>query len=192
MATRPQMKTCAVCHVEQTASSMAVDLEDIGAACIACAMAHDTPGKFEGNGDLEGIATALVLYAAAGESGEDDFMSSDGWGYCGQFGQYLLFEDTQGFVTYADYGTVERAQMRFSDFYDDGWGASEDDAWISEDRGRFYVTFDGKELDLWPNNHGEISERRAVARVRLESMRTGYWPNLWIAGERGDVIRRDY
>jgi hypothetical protein len=161
--------------------------------CAVCVTDHEGRGKFEAcQGSRGELGKALILYAWSQESGEDDFMSSEGYGYCGKFGQYLLFEDDRGSVAVWDEGTAEKAQWEFDRLYSEGMGASEDDAYISYDRGRYYVSMSGKELHVWPNNFGELTERRCIARVRLEAMKTGYWPSLWLVGERGDMREGSY
>ncbi len=171
-----------------------VKLED-DYVCADCVRAHDGPGKFEGcrGYHRSSLGIGLILYAWSMVSAEDDLMTSEGWGYCGRFGKYLLFEDTNGAVTYEDCGSIERAEKRFNVLYDDGMGANEDDAYIESNGFRYSVSFEGKSLDVWaPKHTDEITERRCVARVRLESMRKGFYPNLWIVSDHGNLIRRDY
>lgn len=165
-------------------------------ACSTCVAANDYPGRFEVHRhDAEELAKVLILESWCNESVEDDFMVNEGWGYCGRFGSYLLFQDSQGFVTFEEYDSKEKAEARFLQLYAQGWGASDSDAYISHERGRWLVTFDGKQLDLWSHTwrgldgryDDGITERRAIARVRLESMRTGYYPNLWHVSAHGDL-----
>lgn len=109
-----------------------------GYACADCvANEIDTLGKFSAyRHERHSMGTALVLYTWSMNSGEDKYMSSEGWGYCAQFGRYLLFTDTQGFVTYEDCDTVKKSQKEFDRLYALGWGADESDAYISSDRGK--------------------------------------------------------
>jgi len=179
---------CAVCEktymnkgAEPIMSSVpyVAKLED-SYCCARCVDDNSGRGKFEGNSSSRGdLGKALILYAWCMMSSEDDFMSSEGYGYCGLFGRYLLFEDTSGFVTFSDEGTPEKAQSEFDRLYKDGMGASEDDAYISCDMGRWYVSFGGKELKVWPNRMGELTERRCLAAISLEMRRTGFYPNVW-------------
>ena len=113
--------------------------------CADCG--EPRPGKFEGNGDRNGRGIAQILYSWSMSSSEDDIMTSEGWGYCGRFGKFLLMEDSQGFVTYSDEGSEEAAEKEFSRLYAEGWGADEDDAYISpQGYGRKpYVSFGSKE-----------------------------------------------
>jgi hypothetical protein len=161
--------------------------------CVADNLESHKFGTYATRGDL---ARCLLLYAWSG-SGEDDFMSSESYGYCGRFGRYLLFEDSQGFVSYEDCGTEEKADKEFQRLYADGMGASEFDAFIYWDRNGYAVSFEGKPLEIWPawnkrySDEG-ITRRRAIARVRLESLRTGYYPNLWEESERGGLTLLSY
>jgi len=205
--------TCAVCHNlrftrREETTGMAhtirpvpwsLKMED-SYCCSQCVADNDGPGKFEAYArDTQGFVTrgdlarCLLLYAWSMESSEDDYMSSEGYGYCGRFGQYLLFEDTQGFVSYEDCGTEEEAGKEFQRLYSDGMGADETDAYIEFSRGGYAVSFDGKPLDIWPRSECDaISKRRAIARVRLESMRTGYYPNLWEVSDHGNLSLVSY
>ena len=158
--------------------------------CKLCHDAHNGPGKFEAciGSNRSELGKALILYSWSLDSSEDDYMSNDGWGYCGRFGQYLLFEDTRGAVSYWDEGTEEKADKEFQRLYRDGWGSSEDDAYISQERyGRWYVTMGGKEINVWENKLGEVTARRCIAAVSLEMRKQGYYPNVWIVNERGDL-----
>jgi hypothetical protein len=157
--------------------------------CALCVEAHDSPGKFEANRGSRGdLAKALILYAWMLDSGEDDFMSSDGYGYCGRFGQYLLFEDERGSVSFWDEGTPEKAQKEFDRLHDDGMGAQEDDFYIQSGRNGYEVWQGHKEIHVWPSrNEDYVTERRARAAISLEMRRTGCFPNVWNVGERGDV-----
>ena len=149
--------------------------------CADCA--EERPGKFEGNYGRHARGIAQILYALSLDGSEDDYMSAEGQGYVAMIGRYLLMEDTSGFVTFEEYDNEAKAQARFDDLYADGMGYSEDDAVIAEDGS---VWFDGKQLDVWsPQNRRDmdydqgITERRRLARIRLEMMRTGFYPNVW-------------
>jgi hypothetical protein len=159
--------------------------------CWDCVEDHNGNGKFEAyrhHLDLKPLATALVLnYSTL--HGSDDFMFDDGWGSCARLGKYLLL-DSSGFVTYEEYRNEEAAENEFNQLYNMGWGASPDDAYIASDG---TVSFDGKKLDVWaPQNSSGISDRRRIARVRLESMKTGYYPNLWMESDHGNLTLIPY
>lgn len=114
---------CSTCHRFYAAGDILATIEDVR-TCRACVADHSTPGKFEAySDDAEEMATVLALYASMLSSGEDDFMSSDGWGYCGRFGTFLLFEDERGAVTFEEYATSDKAQKRFDSLYDEGMAA---------------------------------------------------------------------
>lgn len=151
----------------------------IGYACEDCITAHDGLGKFEGNGN--DLAAAIVLYAWSMDSGEDDFMSSESWGYCGRFGKWLLFEDERGFVYAQEYPTVEAAVKEFDSLHDDGWGYQEDDYSISFERGHWYAYDGGKEIGRYERRS------RALAAVSLEARRSGYYGSCW--EDYGNSIR---
>lgn len=158
--------------------------------CADCIAEHDGLGKFEAHRhDRAELGKALILYAWSMDSSEDDFMSSEGWGYCGMFGRFLLIIDDRGAVSFQEYSDVDKAQATFDHYYSEGWGASESDAYVGhEGYGRLSVSFDGKPLDVWAPRHTDcISERRALARIRLEMMRTGYYPNVWMVSDHGNL-----
>lgn len=182
---------CAVCHRYFRAADVEV-VDDgagtIGYACDDCIAAHDRPGKFEGNGG--DLAAALVLYAWSLDSGEDDSMSNESWGYCGRFGRWLLIEDDRGFVSAQEYRSVEAASREFQSFYDDGWAAQEDDYYIDGSHYGGYTVAESLGNGLW-TSHTFDRLTRARAWFRLKSMRDGYHPNLWL--DEGNGIRRiDY
>ena len=149
--------------------------------CEACIEQHAGPGKFEGNGD--DLALALVLHALMLDSGEDHFLSDES-GYMGQFGRFVLTVDDRGFVSAEEFASPEKAEARLNDAEDDGFGASEDDAWISLERGGYHVSFAAKSIGTFE------TERRARAAVSVEMRRTGYYPNVFLAGEHGPTVRR--
>lgn len=154
--------------------------------CSQCVANHDRPGKFEGHrNDRTELARCLILYTWMGDgSYEDDRMANEGWGYCSRIGRYLVMEDTQGFVSFEEYQDDAEADKRFMELYADGMGADEEDAYLAEDGS---VWFAGKQLDVWlPHNKQRyyrddegITERRKLARIRLEMIRTGFYPNVW-------------
>jgi hypothetical protein len=164
--------------------------------CGLCVDENDGRGKYEAYlHDYDALAKALILRCWSHMSSEDDYMSSEGWGYCGRFGRFLLYEDTRGFVTFDEFSTDWSAKEEFARLYDQGWGASEDDAFISSHNGHWHVQFGSEELNVWGRGkyghpivlHEGIDERRCVARVRLEAMKTGYYPNLWIESDHGNL-----
>ena len=171
---------CALCDTWKGEADMVAKIENDW-CCLDCAEAHNGPGKFEAyRDDLGSLGKCLILNTWSLDGDEDEYMSSEGWGYCGRFENYLLYHDTSGFVTYDEYDTVVEAEKAYLKLYEAGMGASEDDAFIHyESNNRWVVGLDGKYFDTYD------TERRAIAAVRLECMRTGYYPNLWIENERG-------
>lgn len=159
--------------------------------CQVCHDAHDSPGKFsQARGfHRSELGKALILYSWSGDcSYQDDSMSNEGWGYCGRFGRYLLFEDTSGFVTFEEFDSDEKANKRFDELYCAGMGASEDDFYIQAGRNGIEVWQSYKQIHVWPSRNEEyVTERRALAAVSLEMRKQGYYPNVWICGERGDM-----
>jgi hypothetical protein len=132
------------------------------------------------------MGEALILYQWSLDSGEDDYMTSTAWGYCGRFGDFLLTEDMSGFIEYQQYDSEDEAIKWYDRLYSDGWGANEFDAYIYHEWNRgWQASFDGKNLEVPPycTRHGTKiappSRQRALARIRLEMMRTGYYPNVW-------------
>jgi hypothetical protein len=187
------IEQCSICNVKRFDHQIVVRLEGT-TCCYFCVEEHDRSGMFQVYQDRpEELATCLILDAWNSLGEEDDFMSNEGWGYCARFGQYLLMQDSSGFITYEDYDTEEKAQKRYDELYEDGWGADENDAYIGQDRGKWIAVFEGKHLDIWSPHHKRydydegITRRRALARVRLEMMRTGYYPNVWEEHERGGL-----
>lgn len=186
---------CSVCGQKRTGEKAA----EIGAdaCCMICAEEHNHPGKFQAYGAVEPdifrqhyaeqMGKCLLLYEWMSEG--DDHMSNEGWGYCARIDNYLVYEDTQGFVTFDEFGSSERAEEEFYKLYKLGWGASESDYYITWDRGKYraYDGDSGKAIELWPDIHGEIGRRRALAAVSLHMRRTGYWPDVWEEGERGNI-----
>jgi hypothetical protein len=185
---------CVGCHTEKPdAPGHTLDFGD-GCPpvylCDACCEVAKLSSKFDS-------ADAMALYSL--DSGaEDDWAHSEGWGYLARMGKWIVSEDTQGFVYARDCDTPERADREFQILYDEGYGADEDDAYIAYDSGRWHVTFEGRDLNVWPTQRSRhdydegITERRAIARVRLEAMRTGFYPNAWLVNDRGDMRRVSY
>lgn len=198
---------CVVCERFYNVADIVATIEDdsiVAHCCYVDAMEHNGHGAFErysdssDDPDLEDMGKALILEAWSNSGMEDDVMSNEGWGYCGRFGRFLFMVDTFGFRTFEEYADDAKAGAAFDHWYSEGWGADESDAYISHewngprDTGGWSAYMDGKELHLWPRNDGSCDERRAIARVRLESMKTGYWPNLWRQNERGDLTNLSY
>lgn len=151
--------------------------------CGGCVAEHEGPGKFQGFSDPNSLGIALILHAIDLDGGADDFMSQESWGYMARIGQYIYSTDTSGFVDFTDHNNPEDADKEFNRWYDQGWGASEDDAWIGDDRSGYGVAFDGKHIGVYPR----LS--RAKAKVSLLMRETGHYPNVWYEGERGNVRR---
>ncbi len=162
-------------------------------ACADCVRAHESDRHYAAvRGSRGTLGIALILESRMWES-EDDSMANDWSGYCGRFGSILLTVDCEGNVDYTEYSTEDHAAKVFDDWYDDGMGAQEDDGYIESDGFRYHVSFNGKPLDVWaPRHTDEITMRRCIARIRLEAMRQGYYPNLWFVSDHGNLSRRDY
>jgi hypothetical protein len=152
--------------------------------CDSCLDAHRGPGKFEGETqDDETLALALVLHALTLDGLTDAWLSDES-GSVSRIGKYLLVEDGRGFVEVRTFADADAAQRELNGYEDDGLGASEDDAWISYSHGGIEVSFAGKYIGRF--------ERltRAQAAVSLEMRKSGYFPNVWLAGEHGPTVRR--
>jgi hypothetical protein len=171
--------------------SYVAKLED-SYCCADCASSHDGPGKFEQCCGTRGeLGKALIFYAWSNDLGHDpdSYMHNEGWGYLGRFGRFLLSEDMLGFVELDERSSEEDAVKVFERFYADGWGAQEDDAYISEDGS---VWFAGKQLNVYPAKNGETSETRRRAAVRIAAIKQGYYPNLWRDNGRGNLSLLNY
>lgn len=152
--------------------------------CDSCLENHRGPGKFEGEaGDDQSLALALVLHALAAEGWVDEALADES-GSVSRIGRYLLVEDDRGFVEVRTFDSPEAAQRELDGYEDDGLGASEDDAWISSGTRGWEVSFAGKFIGTFKR------ESRARAAVSLEMRKSGYYPNVWLAGEHGPSVRR--
>lgn len=177
---------CSVCH-RQTVSEAAATIDN-DRCCMVCANDHNHSGKFERYAcsdpqyfDAEAMGKALLYYAFLGSGDEDDAMSNEGWGYCARFENVLVFEDTQGFVTYDEFKDTEAAEKKFNEYYIDGWGAQEDDIYITHEMYRGWQAWEsGKQIHVWARRNEEYPDRRRVlAAISLHMRKTGYFPNVW-------------
>lgn len=178
---------CDIC--EQVRYEFAAKLNE-SVCCVVCAEDHDSPGQYEAyKGNLENLGKCLILNEWSMTGGEDEQMSSEGWGYCALMGKFLFQQDGRGFKTFTEHESEEAARKAYDDLYKEGWGATEDDAYISNDRGRWYIQMNGEEVKVWGRRGVEegITLKRCIARVRLEMSKTGFYPNVWIVGERGNM-----
>lgn len=146
-------------------------------ACKECVSRDTGLGKF-----ALGDAESLILYAWSMDGAEDDFMSNDSE-YCGRFGQWLLYVDSQGFVSSDHYDTKEKAIAHFQSLYDDGMGASEDDGYISFEHGEYHLLVEGKHIGSYPR------EMRARAAMRIWASQNGFYPSLWVDDQRYGNLR---
>ena len=170
--------------------------------CLPCAVANNHPGKFQAysssdphdfiNFCSESMGKALILYEWSMESGaEDESMGPDGWGRITRFDNFLLNEESSGFVTFDEYKTSEEAEKVFQTLYMEGWGQTEYDIFVSHDYRRGWQAYDGdsgKVIQVWPREGSEeVGRQRVLAAVSLHMRKTGYFPDIWEVGERGDV-----
>jgi len=194
-----------MCNTKQRGNRFAPVVIDDHHICVSCVTSHNHPGKFEKYSwynttnppNLEELAKVLILYSFSLNNSEDAFCNSEGWGYLGQFGNYLLTEDTQGFVEFEEFDSPEAAYKEFERLFNDGWGADEYDAYIESNGFKYSVSFLGKSLEVWTNNRGTdydqgITLRRCRARVRLEAIKTGMYPNLWYVSDHGNLSLLSY
>lgn len=155
---------------------------DDSIVCADCVGDADNPGRFEAyRGDRHAIGIALILEAWSNDGREDDYMSAEGWGYCAQFDRYLYMVDSSGFVTFEQHDDVSAACEEFTRLYSQGWGASEDDAYISDEPRGYAVSFAGKYVGTFERLN------RARACVSLKMRESGYFPSVWHVGERGSI-----
>jgi len=153
--------------------------------CDVCLADHDGPGKFEQvRHDDETLATALALYALDLAGSSEDFLSDEWNGHASRIGAFVLTVDGQGFVNFEEFDSEELASKWLYSLEDDGFGASEDDAFISYESNGIYASFGGKSLGRF--------ERftRAKAAISVEMRRQGYFPNVFVSGEHGPGVRR--
>lgn len=156
--------------------------ENAAYACADCVLDHSGRGKFEAAGSTRGdIGKALILYACSMDGMEDDRMYQEGWGYCAIIGRFLLMEDDRGFVTFEEFESDDKAWEKFDRYYSSGWGAQDDDAYISDERGGYSVSFNGKYIGTFERYN------RARAAVSLEMRKSGFYPSVWHVEERGDI-----
>jgi hypothetical protein len=193
---------CVVCNKKST-SEKAAEIE-ASACCMPCALDHNHPGKFSqystGNDEdfmkyySEAMGTALILYEWSMNSGEDEFMSNEGWGYLARFGEYHLQIDSQGFVSYEKYKNEEQSIKEYEKLYRSGWGASEEDIYVVNDYHRGWAAWqDGKEIPCWArsgyeyDNHAGIDRQRVLAAVSLHMRKTGFFPDIWEESDHGTL-----
>jgi len=170
---------CAVCDTWKGKDNMVAQI-DSDYCCADCAQQHNKPGRFEAYSSSDDLGKCLILNSLSENGCEDEYMSSEGWGYCGRFGNYLLYLDTSGFVTYDEFDTEEKAEARYMALYKDGMGADEFAAYVHDGRAGYSASLDGKHIGIYP------TQRRAIAACRLECMRTGYYPDLWYVNDHGN------
>jgi hypothetical protein len=157
--------------------------DDADQVCEACVEDADGPGRYEGFHGAE-LATLLVLERIDLDGGADEFLSDEGNGYLAAIGQYVYCVDSQGFHSYQEERDAAAAVKRLRDAEDDGFGASEDDAYVT-------FTTHGVEASLAGKSLGTFrTERRARAAVSVAMRKEGYFPNVFLQGEHGPSVRR--
>lgn len=149
--------------------------------CDACS--EERSRKFDSD-------TALILYEIDLDGGAQEFMSNEGWGYCSLYERYLLLI-CQGFVHVESYESAEGARKAFDRYYDEGWGYSEDDYVIVQDRGYTEVFEGHKSVFRIENEDYPDPLRRARAFISLRMRKDGYYPNVWLQHYNGEVRRID-
>jgi hypothetical protein len=181
LKTKQNVLPCCVCHSKPSEFR----LEQTG-VCSSCIDAIPTKGKYESLTDREDIATILILEDWSANDCADDFMYQDGNGYCGRFGQFLLFEDDQGFVTFDDELTKEKAEARYNQLFEDGWGAQEDDIYVDGNE----VWQGGKQIHIHPRRDGTMTTNRINAGIYLHMLEGGWYPNVWDVNRYGQTLRK--
>lgn len=178
---------CDICESWYSPDDIAAMLEDQSACCENCAREADSPGRYEScHGDTDALGILLILENADMNGMSDETMASDGYGYCARIGRYLYQVDDRGFHSFEEYQDVVKASHEFMRLYLEGWGASEWDAYISDDRNGYAVSFDGKYIDTYPRY------QRARAKIRLLAIETGCYPDAWHCSERGNIEHVSY
>ncbi len=153
-------------------------------ACDVCTDNLEGPGKHQGVSE-DDFALCIVLEHLAGISMEDHMLTDENYGYLGVFDRYMLLEDDRGFVEVRTFADADAAMREANSFEDDGFGADQFDAWITDEWNGYAVSFDGKYVDRFARLN------RAKAMVALLMRDNGYFPNVWHATERGSVRRID-
>lgn len=153
--------------------------------CDACDVEAEKSHKFSGT-------VARALYEDSLDF-NDDAMSQEGWGWCCLHGEWIITEDTQGFVDATHYPTHELARKEFDRIYDDGMGYTEDDIVIQYDWrvGGYEVWVEGKRIATVNQDTCRHDNylRRARAVASLHMRKHGWHPNVWLAEERGSIRR---
>lgn len=157
--------------------------DEIFYVCTICADNLSGPGKHEGV-DESDRALCVVLESIAGDSGMDHWLTDDYQGYVGIVDRFMLIEDDRGFVDVRAFASPDAAMREINGYEDDGFGADQHDAWITDERGGYAVSFDGKYVDRFPRLN------RAKAMVSLLMRDSGYYPNVFLSGEHGPSVRR--
>ena len=152
--------------------------------CDICRNHLAGPGKHQAVAE-DDRALCIVLYHLYLNDSLDHWLTDENYGFAGIADRFMLLEDSSGFVEVRTFASADAAMREMNSFEDDGFGASEWDAWISEDRGGYAVSFDGKYVDTYPRLN------RAKAKVALLMRDSGYFPNVFLQGERGSVRRID-
>lgn len=173
---------CAVCNKWVKPRDTVAQLDN-SYCCAACAHNADGFGRFERfRNQLEELGKCLILYAWSQDGMEDNFMSSEGYGYCSQLGNFLLFCDTSGFYSFEEFSTEAEADKEFDRLYSDGMGASEEDGYISDSRdGGYDVSFAGRYIGTFNR------EARARAAISLEMRKSGFYPDIWSINDHGNI-----
>jgi len=146
--------------------------------CDECVEEAEESRKFEG-------AYARALYELDMDGMEEDYMSSEWGDYVALFGNWLLYCDSQGFVTAEEFRSVEAAVEHFTIIHDEGMGYHEEDATIYADNwGNYQVSFDGKHIANVRREDYENPLRRAKAIISVEMRKSGFFPNVWLTDDR--------
>lgn len=107
--------------------------------------------------------------------------SSSEQGYMSLIGRFLLFATDHSGWEYDEFRSAEDAARRYESLFADGMGVNEYDAFITDDRGGYAVSFDGKYLDTFETEH------RARAAVSVAMRKENYFPRVWRVNDRGNV-----
>lgn len=136
-------------------------------------------------GDLDETDAALTL-AATGFA-DECAGSTDLYGRVERVGRVVILMDGMGNNLFDTCQTETAAAERFDRYYLEGYGADESDAFIHDHAfGGYTLQWDGKHIDTYPRL------TRARAAARMLSNEQGYYPSLWLVGERGNLSLLDY
>lgn len=166
---------CVVCSTWKNPADMVAGI-GTDYACSDCVEPNVLSyGRFDAyRCDPISMAKVMILSELDMNSAADDYMGNTDSLYVARFGCFLLYRDSQGFVTFDELANVEAAEKEYQSLYESGYGADEFDAFIFYDRNGIALSVEGKHIGTYPRM------TRARAAMRLYATTHGYYPPLWL------------